>query len=138
MVSMPGPKQPPRLHGEGCICGDHERYECPVKHRRPPSKDLYAPENVVAFLRSNASQSIAGKQYAHAADEIERLRGRLEAAEQHVKILQEQRAGLETGLTHSCHCPAKPGEACPLSPEDCGNRARANAVACPTCIPLNR
>jgi hypothetical protein len=96
---VPGPKQPPRLHGDGCICGDHERYECPVKHRKPPSKDLYAPENVVAYLRSNASQSIAGKQYAHAADEIERLRGQLEAAEQHVKILLEQRAGFEPPVT---------------------------------------
>lgn len=35
--SVPGPKQPPRIHGEGCICGDNERYECPVKHRKPPA-----------------------------------------------------------------------------------------------------
>lgn len=38
-----------------------------------PSKDLYASENVIAYLRSIANQSIAGRQYAHAADEIERL-----------------------------------------------------------------
>lgn len=33
--------------------------------------NLYAPENVVPFLRSIASESIAGKQYARAADLIE-------------------------------------------------------------------
>jgi hypothetical protein len=32
---VPGPKQPPRLHGEGCICGDYIRHDCPVKHRKP-------------------------------------------------------------------------------------------------------
>lgn len=41
--------------------------------------DLYKPENVLAFLRSNASESIAGKQYAYAADEIESLRHELAA-----------------------------------------------------------
>jgi hypothetical protein len=96
-MTMPGPKQPPRLHGDGCICGDYVRYDCPVKHRQPRSaRDLYRPENVVAYLRSIENSSIAGMQYKHAADEIERLRGQLEAAEQHVKILQEQRAAQET------------------------------------------
>lgn len=36
-------------------------------------RDLYKPENVVAFLRSIQNNSIAGKQYCRAADEIERL-----------------------------------------------------------------
>lgn len=28
--TMPGPKQPPRLHGKGCICGDFARVGCPA------------------------------------------------------------------------------------------------------------
>jgi hypothetical protein len=34
---VPGPKQPPRLHGEGCICGDYSRQDCPVRDRKPPA-----------------------------------------------------------------------------------------------------
>lgn len=30
-MSIPGPKQPPRLHGEGCICGDSPRSSCPSR-----------------------------------------------------------------------------------------------------------
>lgn len=34
---LPGPKQPPRIHGEGCICGDSPRNSCPVKYRKAPA-----------------------------------------------------------------------------------------------------
>lgn len=37
-------------------------------------RDLYKPENVVAYLRSIESNSIAGMQFRRAADEIEKLR----------------------------------------------------------------
>lgn len=30
---MPGPKQPPRIHGEGCRCGDFARRDCPAAKR---------------------------------------------------------------------------------------------------------
>lgn len=29
----PGPRQPPRMHGDGCICGDSPRANCPAKAR---------------------------------------------------------------------------------------------------------
>lgn len=44
---------------------------------------------------------------------------------------------LETEVgKHSCHCPAPQGDACWHTPEECAMRARANAIACPTCHPL--
>jgi hypothetical protein len=43
-------------------------------------RDLYKPENVVAYLRSIESNSIAGMQFRRAADEIERLRADLDHA----------------------------------------------------------
>ena len=30
---MPGPKQPPRLHGDGCRGGDYARPDCPALNR---------------------------------------------------------------------------------------------------------
>ena len=30
MTNQPGPKQPPRIHGDGCTCGDFARYGCPA------------------------------------------------------------------------------------------------------------
>jgi hypothetical protein len=43
---------------------------------------------------------------------------------------------IDKSARHSCHCPAKPGEDCQLSNEECEARIRANTVACPTCFPL--
>jgi hypothetical protein len=49
------------------------------------SRELYKPENVVAYLRSIENQSIAGMQYKRAADEIEQLRAALVHA---VEVIQ--------------------------------------------------
>jgi hypothetical protein len=32
----PWPTQPPRIHGDGCICGVNVNNRCPVKDRKPP------------------------------------------------------------------------------------------------------
>lgn len=49
----------------------------PLTSKELTQRDLYKPENVVAYLRSIENESIAGRQYRHAADEIERLRAEL-------------------------------------------------------------
>lgn len=34
---VPGPKQPPRIHGDGCTCGDFARYGCPAAATYKPT-----------------------------------------------------------------------------------------------------
>lgn len=53
-----------------------------------------------------------------------------------LKRIEDDSPAQETGTApHSCHCPAPQGDACWHTPEECAMRARANAVACPTCFP---
>lgn len=64
--------------------------------------NLYAPENVVAYLRSIESNSIAGMQFRRAADEIERLRKLVREMERDHRedmrtAVAEERRSIETG-----------------------------------------
>jgi hypothetical protein len=54
-------------------------------------------------------------------------------AEEAAKAASSQETGT---VPHSCHCPARPFEPCPLTREQCADRATANTVACPKCNPL--
>lgn len=60
------------------------------------SKEMSLPDSLRAWADSNMRNAKYGPGLLRiAADEIDRLRAQLEAAEQHVKILQEQRSAHE-------------------------------------------
>lgn len=76
-VDVPGPKQPPRMHGEGCICGDYTLSHCPVKDRKPPARELPPSNSLLANVRRWATQARIpygeSGQILNLCDEFERL-----------------------------------------------------------------
>lgn len=54
-----------------------------------------------AWLLTDGKDSIRARHLNSCADEIERLQGELEAAEQHVKILTDQRDATHDELVHT-------------------------------------
>jgi hypothetical protein len=91
---VPGPQDP---RPAGCRCGDMPSPRCPVHLGKWPtrrSECTHTPQGALSLFNTMQRSGEC------LLCERDRLRGELEAAEQHVKILQEQRAAHEP--------PAKP------------------------------
>jgi hypothetical protein len=52
----PGPKQPPRIHGEGCTCGDFARKGCPVAQPQQPTTEQRCRRCGTPILRLDTTE----------------------------------------------------------------------------------
>lgn len=92
---VPGPQDP---RPAGCRCGDMPNPRCPVhlgKWPRPRSECTHTPQGALSLFNTMQRSGEC------LLCERDSLRGELEAAEQHVRILQEQRAAHEPGASQS-------------------------------------
>lgn len=90
--TVPGPSEPPRLHGEGCICGDYTRHDCPVKDR--PKPHAYLAKPIMEWLGERADTSLAGLKFREAIALIERLTGDRDERERLRAMIAERELGV--------------------------------------------
>jgi hypothetical protein len=144
---VPGPKQPPRLHGEGCICGDYIRHDCPVKHRKPSKQAqqehaaawhrLVVSIATILEVNPNGSLEEIGNEIAGAIQQLratarvcredaEMNAARAERAEQKLAVTSNRQAWLQFSEYARRAAPApEPGAAisqCPFCNRPCDER----------------